>query len=569
MTLMSGAQMLVRTLEDLGVDHLFGYPGGAVLDIYDALLDSKKIHHVLGRHEQGVAHEADGYARATGKVGVCLVTSGPGATNTVTAIATAYMDSIPLVVITGQVGTPLIGSDAFQEVDTVGITRPIVKHSYLCQSALDIPKFLRQAFYLASSGRPGPVVVDVPKDCVGPSRRFEYPEDQSVVMRSYNPNLQGHRGQIKRAAKLLSEAKHPVLMVGGGAVTSGAAQKIRKLAHDFNLPVTSTLMGLGVFPGTDKLFIGMLGMHGTYEANEAMDKADLVLALGVRFDDRVTNNVQKFCPAAKIVHVDIDPASISKTVNADLPIVGDVDTVLAQLLETIAEQGLTNEKSELENWWKQIEQWRHLDCLRYKTDEKLIQPQDVIKSLYKATAGKAIIATDVGQHQMFVAQHYKFDEPRHLLTSGGLGTMGYGFPAAIGAKVGRPDETVCLITGDGSFQMNIQELSCCLEFNIPVKIFILDNHTLGMVRQWQRMFYRGRISSTSLNSNPDFVALAKAYGHEGFRVEDPAELDSAVKKALSLKDKLVIVDIVCNTDAMVLPMQQMRGSMGDMFLNED
>ena len=462
MTLMSGAQMLVRTLEDLGVDHLFGYPGGAVLDIYDALLDSKKIHHVLGRHEQGVAHEADGYARATGRVGVCLVTSGPGATNTVTAIATAYMDSIPLVVITGQVGTPLIGSDAFQEVDTVGITRPIVKHSYLCQSPLDIPKYLRQAFYLAASGRPGPVVVDVPKDCVGPSRRFEYPEDQQVVMRSYNPNLLGHRGQIKRAAKLLSEAKHPVLMVGGGAVISKAADKVRKLAHDFNLPVTSTLMGLGVFPGTDRQFLGMLGMHGTYEANEAMDKADLVLALGVRFDDRVTNSVQKFCPAAKIVHVDIDPASISKTVNADLPIVGDVDTVLGQLLETIEEQGIVCDKDALEGWWKQIEQWRHLDCLRYKSDPQLIQPQDVIRSLYKATSGRAIIATDVGQHQMFVAQHYQFDEPRHLLTSGGLGTMGYGFPAAIGAKVGCPDETVCLVTGDGSFQMNIQELSCCL-----------------------------------------------------------------------------------------------------------
>ena len=570
MTMMSGAQMVVRTLEDLGVEHLFGYPGGAVLDIYDALLESKKIKHILGRHEQGVAHAADGYARATGKVGVCLVTSGPGATNTVTSIATAYMDSIPMVVLTGQVFSPLIGSDAFQEVDTVGITRPIVKHSYLCQSALDIPKYIRQAFYLASTGRPGPVVVDIPKDCVCPSQLFEYPEqDGPVKMRSYNPTRQGHRGQVKRAANMIAKACKPIMLVGGGALLSGAHEEIRAIAKRFNMPVTATLMGMGVYPGTDRQFLGMLGMHGTFEANHAMHNADIVFAVGCRFDDRVTNNLAKFCPEAKIIHVDIDPASISKTVTADIPIVGDAKTVLNQFKEAFDEFSLQENKEAMASWWDSISAWRSTNCLGYRKDPTLIQPQEIIEAVYKATDGKAVIATDVGQHQMFTALYYKFDEPRHFLTSGGLGTMGYGFPAAIGAKVGCPDAEVCLFTGDGSFQMNIQELSTCLEFGIPVKIFILDNHTLGMVRQWQRMFYKGHISSTNLNSNPDFVALAKAYGHEGIRVTAPEELDAAVAKALSMKDKLVIVDIVCNTDAKVLPMQQGGGNMAEMFLNED
>ena len=532
MELMSGAQMLVRTLEDLGVDRLFGYPGGAVLDIYDALLASKKIKHILARHEQGAAHMADGYARVSGKVGCALVTSGPGATNTVTAIATAYMDSIPMVVITGQVISPLIGSDAFQEVDTVGITRPIVKHSFLCQNALDIPKYLREAFYLASTGRPGPVVVDVPKDCVRPTDKFEYPPMGEIKMRTYNPTKLGHRGQVKRAAKMLAEARRP-------------------------------------FPSTDRQFLGMLGMHGTFEANEAMDKCDLVLAIGVRFDDRVTNDVSKFCPAAKIIHIDVDPTSISKTIIADIPIVGEADSVLGQFNEAISELQLSRNTEDLEKWWAQIEVWRQKKCLAYKKNKDLCQPQEVIEAVYKATNGKAIIATDVGQHQMFTALYYPFDNPRQFLTSGGLGTMGYGFPAAVGAKVAKPDEEVCLITGDGSFQMNIQELSTCFEFNIPVKIFILDNHTLGLVRQWQKLFYGGRISSTNLNYNPDFVALAKAYGHEAILVEKPEELDAAVKKALSMKDKLVIVDVLCNTDAKVMPMQQPKGGMADMFLAEE
>ncbi len=567
MTMMSGAQMLVRTLEDLGVEHLFGYPGGAVLDIYDALLTSTKIHHVLARHEQGAAHMADGFARSTGKVGCCLVTSGPGSTNTVTAIATAYMDSIPLVVITGQVITPLIGSDAFQEVDTVGITRPIVKHSYLCQSALDIPKFLRQAFYLASTGRPGPVVVDIPKDCVNPLNLFEYPEPEAVQMRTYNPTRFGHRGQVKRAAKMLAEAKRPVFLVGGGCVLGNAADKVQQLARRFNLPVTATLMGLGAFPGTDRQFLGMLGMHGTYEANEAMDKSDLVLAVGVRFDDRVTNDVSKFCPAATIVHVDIDPASISKTVVADVPIVGDADSVLGQFLEVITEMGLAPDTEALDSWWSQINLWRERKCLNYPKKPDVIEPQEIIETVYRLTEGKAIVATDVGQHQMFSALFYPQEKPRRFLTSGGLGTMGYGFPAACGAKVGNPDACVCLFTGDGSFQMNIQELSTCLEFNIPVKIFILDNHTLGMVRQWQNMFYGGRISSTNLNFNPDFVAVARAYGHDGLKIEKREDLEAGIKKALEAPG-LMIVDIVCDTDAKVLPMQQGRGSMSDMILGE-
>lgn len=569
MALMSGAQMLVRTLEDLGVETLFGYPGGAVLDIYDALLESDKIHHVLGRHEQGVAHMADGYARSTGKVGCALVTSGPGATNTVTAIATAYMDSIPLVVITGQVVAPLIGSDAFQEVDTVGITRPIVKHSYLCKSALDIPKYIRQAFYLASTGRPGPVVVDIPKNCVSPSDKFEYPAQGEIKMLSYNPTKFGHKGQVKRAVKLLSEAKRPVLMLGGGVILGRASSRVKELALKFNLPVTSTMMGLGAYPTDDKQFIGMLGMHGTLEANEAMDKSDLVIALGVRFDDRVTNNVQKFCPAAKIIQVDIDPTSIAKTVKVDIPIVGEVDSVLGQFSDAITEMQLSSDTQAMKLWWDQIEKWRARKCLNYKKKDGVIHPATIVEALYNTTNGDAIIVTDVGQHQLFTALYYKFKEPRQFLTSGGLGTMGYGFPAACGAQLGNREKCVCLVTGDGSFQMNIQELSTCLEYAIPVKIFILDNHTLGMVRQWQSMFYKGRFSSTNLTSNPDFVELAKAYGHIGMRVTKEEDLDSTIQKALAMKDRLVIVDIACDTDAKVLPMQQKNGGMSDMFLAED
>ena len=566
MEMLNGAQIVVRALEDLGVEQMFGYPGAAVIDIYDELLNSKKITHILARHEQGAVHMADGYARATGKVGCAIVTSGPGATNTVTAIATAYGDSIPLVVISGQVATSLIGSDAFQEVDTVGITRPVVKHSFLCKKAEDIAVNIRKAFYIASTGRKGPVVVDIPKNCQNPNIKVPYELSQSIHLRSYNPTVFGHKGQVKRAAKLIAEAKRPVLIFGGGVVQGNASENLAKVVERMNLPVTQTLMGISGFSGTDPHNLGMVGMHGTYEANEAMDKSDLVFAVGVRFDDRITNTVSKFCPAAKIIHIDVDPASISKTVMADLPIVGDADAVLGQFFDAIEEQNLTCNTAAMDEWWAQIEKWRAVKCLSYKTNDELIKPQQVIEAVYKATGGKAVIATDVGQHQMFTALYYPFDEPRKFLTSGGLGTMGYGFPAAIGAKVAAPDACVCLITGDGSFQMNIQELSTCLEFNVPVKIFILDNHTLGMVRQWQTMFYGGRISSTNLNYNPDFVAVAKAYGHEGIFVEKPSELEAAVEKALSMKDKLVIVDILCDTNEKVLPMQQFGGAMGDMFL---
>ena len=572
MTMMSGAQMVVRTLEDLGVDRLFGYPGGAVLDIYDALLESTKIKHILGRHEQGVAHAADGYARATGKVGVCLVTSGPGATNTVTSIATAYMDSIPMVVLTGQVGTPLIGSDAFQEVDTVGITRPIVKHSYLCQCALDIPKYIRQAFYLAASGRPGPVVVDIPKDCVRPSLRFEYPEQKGPVkLRSYNPTMQGHRGQVKRAAKLLAEANHPVMLIGGGAQLSGATDEVRSIAHRFNVPVTATLMGLGVYPGTDKQFLGMLGMHGTYEANLAMDKADLVFAVGCRFDDRVTNNLAKFCPAAKIVHIDIDPASISKTVQADIPIVGDAKTVLNQIISTLDESD-TSKQPDLKPWWDEINTYKQKHCLAYAKKDGIIRPQEVIETISRVSHELGIdpyVTTDVGQHQMFTAQYFKFEKPRHFITSGGLGTMGLGFPAAIGAKFAIPDATVLCISGDGSFQMNMQELAVCRKYNLPVKVFILDNSVLGMVRQFQTVFYDHRYSATNLDGNPDFVKLVEAYGFKGIRVTDESKLESTVREVLQAKDEFILVDVITDTNTKVMPWLRANGSMVDMMLNDE
>ncbi|HIV14983.1 MAG TPA: biosynthetic-type acetolactate synthase large subunit [Candidatus Avisuccinivibrio pullicola] len=568
MTMLNGAQMVVRTLEDLGVTDLFGYPGATVIDIYDEILNSPKLVHHLARHEQGAVHMADGYARASGKVGCAIVTSGPGATNTVTAIATAYGDSIPLVVITGQVSTHLIGSDAFQEVDTVGITRPVCKHSFLCKKPEDVPINIRKAFYIANTGRKGPVVVDIPKNCQTPSVLVEYPENPDIKLRSYNPTVYGHKGQVKRAAKLIAEAQRPVLIYGGGVVQGNASEELLKLAHTFKLPVTSTLMGLSGFPGHDPLNLGMVGMHGTYEANEAMHHSDLVIAVAVRFDDRVTNNAKKFCPDAKIVHIDVDPASISKCVHADLPIVGDCKAVLGQLNEAVAEAGYTVNPA-LEAWWQVIEGYRARDSLHYEKSPSVIKPQQVIEAVYKATQGQAIVTTDVGQHQMFAAQFYKCDRPRQFITSGGLGTMGFGFPAAVGAKVAFPEATVVCFTGDGSFQMNMQELSTCKQYHIPVKIFILDNHTLGMVRQWQSLFYHHRYSQTDLTFNPDFEKLADAFGHKAFKVSDPALLNETVEKALSLKDDLVIVDVIVDTDAKVFPMQKVGGSMEDMILSEE
>lgn len=572
MEMLSGAQMVIRALEDLGVDKLFGYPGGSVLHIYDALLNSSKIKHILCRHEQAAVHMADGYARATGKVGCVLVTSGPGATNTITGIATAYMDSIPLVVLTGQVPTTLIGQDAFQEVDMVGISRPVVKHSFLCRRAEDIPEYIRKAFHIASTGRPGPVVVDIPKDTQNPQLKFPYYEQSidDIIMRSYNPTLVGHKGQIKRAVKMIAEAKRPVLLLGGGVIASNASEKVADLAHKFNLPVTMTLMGLGAFPASDKQCLGMLGMHGTYVANTTMHNSDLIVALGARFDDRVTNNVAKFCPEAKIIHIDIDPSSISKCVSADIPIVGNIDTVLEQMNDVIKELDIKPAEGALNSWWDQINGFRAAYPLSYEGDGTpgMLHPAKIVSELYKHTNGNANVVTDVGQHQMFAALYYPLEKPRHFMSSGGLGTMGYGFPAAIGVKIAKPDEEVICITGDGSFQMNLQELACCLQYKIPVKVFIINNRSLGMVKQWQMMFYNGRQSESYMDAVPDFVKLAESYGQIGLRVNNESELGDVIDQALAVKDKTVVVDIVADPDSRVYPMQIGTGSMADMFLSK-
>ena len=564
MTKLNGAQIVVKTLEDLGVKDIFGYPGAAVIDIYDELIKSQQITHYLARHEQGAVHMADGYARANGKVGVALVTSGPGATNTVSAVATAYGDSIPLVLITGQVDTNLIGSDAFQEVDTVGITRPVVKHSFLCKRVEDLEMCLKKAFYIASTGRKGPVVVDIPKNCQLPNVKIDYKDIKEIHLRSYNPTVYGHKGQIKKVINAITQAKRPILIFGGGVVQSNAQDELYKLVKRFNLPITQTLMGISGYPETDKQCLGMVGMHGTYEANEAMHASDLVIAVAVRFDDRVTNNVKKFCPHAKLIHIDVDPASISKCVHADIPVVGDAKAVLAQLNECAQELD-AKANSELDDWWQCIEVFRAKNCLAYEKTGP-IKPQEAIEAVCSLLDDDAFIITDVGQHQMFTAQYYKFNKARHFITSGGLGTMGFGFPAAIGVKTAFPDSTVVCFTGDGSFQMNLQELGTCLQYKIPVKIIILNNHTLGMVRQWQSLFYDKRYAETDLNFNPDFMLLAAAYSHKGVRIKKREELQDKLKEALSLKDDLVIIEILVDTDAIVFPMQKKGGAMSDMIL---
>ncbi|MGL5708214.1 MAG: acetolactate synthase 3 large subunit [Aeromonas sp.] len=568
MEMLSGAQMVVRALEDQGVEHVFGYPGGSVLDIYDALFENGKMEHVLVRHEQAAVHMADGYARSTGKVGTVLVTSGPGATNCITGIATAYMDSIPLVILSGQVPTSMIGEDAFQETDMIGISRPVVKHSFLCKKASDIPEAIKKAYYIAASGRPGPVVVDLPKDVQNPKEKFPYQYPETVSLRSYNPTKSGHKGQIKRAAKLLVDAQRPVMYVGGGAINANADHLVTKLAELLNLPVTTTLMGLGAFSGVHPQFIGMLGMHGTFEANKTMHNADLIFAVGARFDDRVTNNVAKFCPNATVVHIDIDPTSISKTVQAHVPIVGSVETVLEQMLEVIRECGFDNDKEALAEWWNQINQWRSRHCLAYEKSATQIKPQQVIETLYKVTQGQAFVASDVGQHQMFAALYYPFAKPRQWINSGGLGTMGFGIPAAMGVQFANPDAVVCCVTGDGSVQMNIQELSTCMQYGVPIKIISINNRALGMVKQWQKMFYGGRHSHSYMESLPDFVKLAEAYGHVGIAVSDPAELESAMEKAFAMKDRLVFMDISVDPDEHVYPMQIKFGAMDEMWLSK-
>ncbi|MFK3976779.1 acetolactate synthase 3 large subunit [Shewanella vesiculosa] len=565
---LSGASMIVRSLIDEGVSHIFGYPGGSVLDIYDSLHKISGIEHILVRHEQAAVHMADGYARATGKVGVVLVTSGPGATNAITGIATAYMDSIPLVVLSGQVPSNLIGNDAFQECDMIGISRPIVKHSFLITDAKDIPETVKKAFFIAATGRPGPVVIDLPKDCLSPDILHDYIYPDSVKMRSYNPTTVGHKGQIRRGLQALLAAKKPVLYVGGGAIISGCDAQILALAERLNIPVVSTLMGLGAFPGTHKQSLGMLGMHGLYEANMAMHNTDLIFGIGVRFDDRTTNNVEKYCPNATILHIDIDPSSISKTVRVDIPIVGSADNILDAMLDLLDETNDTNDATAMAAWWCDIEIWRSRQSLEFDRTSDRIKPQQVIETLYKLTNGDAYVASDVGQHQMFAALYYPFDKPRRWINSGGLGTMGFGLPAAMGVKMAFPEETVVCVTGDGSIQMNIQELSTALQYDTPVKIINLNNRFLGMVKQWQDMIYSGRHSQSYMDSVPNFAKIAEAYGHVGMNINHPDELESKLAEALAMKDKLVFVDISVDETEHVYPMLIRGGAMNEMWLTK-
>ena len=564
---LSGAEMVVQSLRDEGVEYVFGYPGGAVLDIYDAIHTLGGIEHILVRHEQAAVHMADGYARSTGKVGCVLVTSGPGATNAITGILTAYTDSVPMVIISGQVMSNLIGSDAFQECDMLGISRPVVKHSFIVKKAEDIPSTLKKAFYIASTGRPGPVVVDIPKDTVNPNFKYPYEYPESVELRSYNPTVNGHKGQIKKALKALLVAKKPILFVGGGAITAECSKQLIQFAQRLNLPVTSSLMGLGAYPSTDKQFLGMLGMHGTLEANTAMHESDLILGIGVRFDDRTTNNLEKYCPNAKVIHIDIDPTSISKNVPAAIPIVGNAKNVLEEFLGLLNEEGLKSQ-TDLESWWQEINQWKAKKCLEFDRTSGVIKPQQVVEAVYRLTKGQAYVASDVGQHQMFVALHYPFDEPRHWINSGGAGTMGFGFPAALGVKLAHPEGTVVCVTGDGSIQMNIQELSTATQYGIPVVIICLNNHFLGMVKQWQDLIYSGRHSQTYMNSLPDFAKLAESYGHVGIKIATPDELESKLQEAFSIKNKLVFVDINVDESEHVYPMQIRGGAMNEMILSK-
>lgn len=549
----SGAEIVVRCLQEEGVEFVFGYPGGAVLEIYDAIFQQDSFRHVLVRHEQAAVHAADGYSRSSNKVGVALVTSGPGATNAVTGIATAYSDSIPMVVISGQVGTPAIGLDAFQEVDMVGITRPCVKHNFLVKDVNDLAATMKKAFYIARTGRPGPVVVDIPKDVTIAKTDFHYPD--SVNIRSYVPINKGHPGQIKKAVNLLGEAKRPFVYVGGGAVLANASEEVRELVRLINAPCTNTLMGLGAYPGTDPQFVGMLGMHGTYEANMAMQYCDVLVAIGARFDDRVISVPSHFlAQPKKIIHIDIDPSSIAKRVKVDIPIVGNVKDVLIEMIAQLKAGDVRPDAEALGNWWTQVEAWRAPQSLWFDQPEDIIKPQFVVQKLWEVTGGDAIVTSDVGQHQMFAAQYYKFDRPKQWINSGGLGTMGFGLPAAMGAQLANPDATVACITGEASIQMNIQELSTCKQYHVPVKIVNLNNRYLGMVRQWQEFFYGNRYSESYMDALPDFVKLAEAYGHVGMRIERPADVEPALREAMKLKERLVFLDFLTDQKANVFPM---------------
>ena len=563
---LNGAQIVIQSLKDEGVEYIFGYPGGAVLHLYDAIFQQDDVKHILVRHEQGATHAADGYARATGKPGVVLVTSGPGATNAVTGIATAYMDSIPMVIISGQVPSPVIGSDAFQEVDMVGITRPCVKHNFLVKDVTKLAETIKKAFYVATSGRPGPVVVDVPKDITDPRIKVPYKYPKKVVIRSYNPAFTGHKGQIKKAVDLLLTAQKPIIYAGGGVILGEGSKQLIELTRLLEFPITNTLMGLGAYPATDKQFVGMLGMHGTYEANMAMHDSDVIIAIGARFDDRVTGKLDLFCPHAQIIHIDVDPASISKTVKVAIPIVGEVKPVLEQMLEMLRESKKKPSKKALESWWSQIDQWRAVKCMEYDRNSRLIKPQYVIEQLYEVTKGDAYVTSDVGQHQMWAAQYYPFDKPRRWINSGGLGTMGFGLPAAIGVKLAFPESEVACVTGDGSIQMCIQELSTALQYNSPVKIINLNNSYLGMVRQWQEFSYESRYSHSYMDSIPDFVKLAEAYGHVGMRIDKPEDVRPALEEAFAMKDRTVFLDILTDRTENVYPMIEAGKAHNDMTL---
>ncbi|WFP52221.1 acetolactate synthase 3 large subunit [Methylomonas sp. EFPC3] len=563
---LSGGQILVQCLKDEGVEFVFGYPGGSVLHIYDAIFHQDDVKHILVRHEQGATHSADAYARATGKPGVVLVTSGPGATNAVTGIATAYMDSIPMVIISGQVPSPVIGSDAFQEVDTVGITRPCVKHNFLVKDVNDLAETIKKAFYVATTGRPGPVLVDVPKDITDPNIKIPYKYPKKVSMRSYNPVVTGHKGQIKRAVEMLLGAQRPMIYSGGGVILGEAHEELTELTRMLGYPITNTLMGLGAYPATDKQFVGMLGMHGTYEANMGMHEADVILAVGARFDDRVTGKLAEFCPYAKIIHIDVDPASISKTVKVDVPIVGEVKPVLQQMIELVKDSKTKPSKAALESWWQLIQSWRDVNCLEYDRESRIIKPQYVVEQLYEVTNGEAFVTSDVGQHQMYAAQYYKFDKPRRWINSGGLGTMGFGLPAAIGVKLAFPDSDVACITGEASIQMCIQELSTALQYKTPVKIINLNNRYMGMVRQWQEFSYQSRYSHSYMDTIPDFVKLSEAYGHVGIRVEKPEEVRDALKQAFEMKDRTVFLDFITDRTENVYPMIEAGKAHHDMKL---
>ncbi len=562
---LTGAEIFTSCLRDEGVEYVFGYPGGAVLHIYDALYRQDDVEHVLVRHEQAATHAADGYARSTGKPGVVLVTSGPGATNAITGIATAYMDSIPMVVFTGQVPTSLIGNDAFQEVDSVGITRPCVKHNFLVKDVTKLAETIKKAFYVATTGRPGPVVVDIPKDITAEKAEYSYPK--RIKMRSYNPVVKGNKRQIQKAVDLMLSAKRPMVYSGGGVILDRAAKPLTDMVKKLGYPITNTLMGLGGYPATDKQFLGMLGMHGTYEANMSMHNCDVLIAIGARFDDRVTGNVEKFCPTAKIIHVDIDPASISKNVKVDVPIVGGVHNVLKEMLALLAESSKKPDKKALAEWWKQIEEWRGVHCLKYDNECEKIKPQYVVEKLYEVTKGDAFVTSDVGQHQMFAAQFYKFDKPYRWINSGGLGTMGFGLPAAMGAQFAHPKATVACITGEGSIQMNIQELSTCLQYGLPIKIVCLNNGFLGMVRQWQEFFYQGRYSMSYMKALPNFVKLAESYGHVGMRVEKPEDVQGALEEAVGkYKKRLVFLDFITDQTENVYPMIPAGAGLNEMIL---